>query len=118
MSKKKEKDINITSHNQSGGITAYQVNIGAQRRNLDQNLFDDLVSQLPEWAREKRQVCFRVRGEDIEAVNFCQNLMQFFQKDGWIVGQMVPVLQDMSIKPGIEYRQIGDYIQIIVGSNL
>jgi len=75
-----KKNINVTSHNQTGGITAYNVNIGPQDRKLTPQLADQLVEHIKTNKIEKVTVT-SVMG-DQEAFQFASVIKAFLTDQG------------------------------------
>lgn len=109
----KQPMINVSSTNQSGGITANQVNIGAIPRNLDENLKNQLLENLKNKS-EKIDIA-SVMG-DSEAFRFANQINDFLKNQGYL--NVEGVSQAVYSKP-----MIGQYlnrdtkgIKIIIGS--
>jgi hypothetical protein len=113
MSKEEDKKINVTSYNQSGGITAYNVNIGPQ----DRRLGDKLTNQLDEIISQnsgKKIVVTAVMG-DQEAFKFASQIKNYLVSKGY---EPEGVNQSVYTQP--VFGQIIDvkknHIDIIIGS--
>lgn len=73
----------VTSHNQSGGITAGIVNLGPQRRDLDLPDFDGLKAQIQrELPRDKPLTVTAVMG-DGEAAEFAVQIHKYLTAEGF-----------------------------------
>ena len=75
-----EKHINVTSYNQSGGITAYNVNIGPQDRKLTSQLANQLMKHIKDNGIEKATIT-SVMG-DQEAFQFASVIKAFLNDQG------------------------------------
>jgi hypothetical protein len=74
-------DVNITSYNQSGGITAQNVNLGIVPRRLDDNGRSQIRSLIP---KSKKVVVSAALG-DGEACQLAAEVFAFMKADGWDV---------------------------------
>jgi hypothetical protein len=98
--------INVTSNNQSGGITAHTVNVGPQPRQMNQEVAASLKQNIPASAKV---TITSVMG-DGEAFAFATQVMQWMKKNGYAnvdgVNQAIysaPVMgQGINKKPGSE----------------
>lgn len=71
----------VTSHNQSGGITAGQVNIGSQQRKISQQAANILVSELRKSSSEKYMIeCIYGDSETFRLASVIDNILQLA---GW-----------------------------------
>ena len=80
MRNEEDKEIKVTSYNQSGGITAYNVNIGPQDRKLSSDYtsqIDNFISQNP----DKKIVITAVMG-DQEAIRFASQIKKYLESLG------------------------------------
>jgi hypothetical protein len=74
------KQVNVTSHNQSGGITAGTVNIyGKQPRHMSQENADFLRQHVP---TTKKVTVTAIMG-DSEAMEFAQEVTTWLRANGW-----------------------------------
>lgn len=71
--------INVTSHNQSGGITAHTVNIGKEQRQLGDEERAFLTSTIPKHARVEIQNPLG----DAEAHTYRVEIQQFLLEQGY-----------------------------------
>ena len=81
FNKDQKQNISITSSNQSGGITAHTVNVGAQARQLDANSGAQLQASLPVG---KPVSVVAVMG-DQEAFAFATQIVAFLRSKGYQV---------------------------------
>lgn len=87
--KKKSKDtipaqiINVSSTNQSGGITANQVIVGDIPRKIDQKLRNFLLENLT--AIKKKALTVESISGDIESSNLADEIIEFLQQNGFNV---------------------------------
>ena len=72
-------DQRVTSHNQSGGITAHTVNIGPQQRTVTEALRQQIRTQVP---RIKPITVIAVMG-DGEALRFARELHDVLKAEGF-----------------------------------
>lgn len=72
-------DQRVTSHNQSGGITAHTVNIGSQQRTITEALKQQIRTQVP---RALPITVVAVMG-DGEALRFAHELHAFLSSEGF-----------------------------------
>ena len=79
----KPKQINVTSYNQSGGITAYNVNIGQQDRKLTQQLANQLTKYIIE--NDVNNVKITSVMGDQEAFQFASVIKAFLVDQGYSV---------------------------------
>lgn len=107
-------DQSVTSHNQSGGITAHTVNLGPQQRQLDAGMKQQLVSMLP----KDRTIKVDAPMGDGEAITFSQEVWNFLaaagytmHKDGLSQAVRMPAPRgqsvDLTSEPGVAYVVIG-----------
>lgn len=90
----KPKQINVTSYNQSGGITAYNVNIGQQDRKLTQQLANQITKYIIENDVNNIKIT-SVMG-DQEAFQFASVIKTFLVDQGYSVNG---VNQAVYLKP-------------------
>lgn len=81
FNKNQNQNISITSNNQSGGITAHTVNVGAQPRQLTVAFAAQLEAQLP---RGKPVSVAAVMG-DQEAFSFATQIVEHLRSRGYVV---------------------------------
>lgn len=109
-----KKTVNVTSHNQQGGITAYQVNIQPGDRVLvDQNI-SQLKSKLGE--QEFDAISITAVWGDQEAFRFATQIKNYLESEGYSVKG---VNQGMFSEPiqGQQIRPVGDdgVLGIVIG---
>lgn len=78
---KHNQNINVTSYNQQGGITANQVLIGKQERHLTGELKQNLLDRLPNNKKVKIRVV-SVLG-DQEAFNLAQEIKTYLDNQNY-----------------------------------
>jgi hypothetical protein len=110
---------NVTSYNQSGGITAGTVNIGPQPRHMESieasPLKNQLLTNLP---RDKPIVVMAVMG-DAEAMQFAQEIAKFLNDNHFPLKENGKISQGVFAGPlnGIELREDEATRTLIVGAN-
>ncbi len=102
---------NVNSYNQFGGITAGQVNIGAQPRRLD----DNGKAQLRQHLSKGKKITITAVLGDGEAFNFATEVMAFLQSEGY---EVEGVNQSLYNKPvmGNNIVPKGDGFDLIIGT--
>ena len=114
MAMEDEKNINITSYNQSGGITAYNVNVAPQDRKLTPELANQLISHIKENSVKKISIV-AVLG-DQEAYQFASIRKSFLENNGYSVDGVSQSVYSKPIKGQIiEPTKDGSGINIIIG---
>lgn len=119
--KEKNKDncsINITSHNQSGGIIAQNVhnlNMGNVQRTLNETTKEALLNEI----KENDSFRIIVKMDDDEANTFCFAIKDFLKKHG----RRYNGIQANSMSGGngdivLQKEKNNDFTLIIVGSNI
>lgn len=113
MADDKENEIHIvTSHHQSGGITAHTVNLGQGQRKIDQALANQILTQLP---KDKEIDVVAVMG-DSEAFTFAIEINAFLRANGFITPH------ETNVSQGVFSGPVGPLVfnlpesQLIVGS--
>lgn len=81
FNKNQNQNISVTSHNQSGGITAHTVNIGAQPRQLTAASAAELEAQLP----KAKPVSVAAIMGDQEAFSFATQILEYLRSKGYAV---------------------------------
>ncbi len=114
MSEDNKPEINITSYNQSGGITAHTVNIGMQTRHLDLQE----ASQLDQHLLQFKSTAVRVTSVlgDQEAFLFANEIKDYLTSKGFAVAG-VDLARYTQPVVGKFIRQSNNVIEIIIGSN-
>lgn len=74
-------DVNITSYNQLGGITAQNVHIGAPQRHVDGGLKQQIREMIP---KEQKVVVMGTMG-DGESLGFAQEVLDYMTEAGFNV---------------------------------
>lgn len=107
--------INVSSTNQSGGITANQVNIGSIPRNIDNKTKNELLEMLK--VKNEPIDISSVMG-DSEAFKYANQINDFLKSQGYtkVEGVSQAVYSKPVIGQFIERDNIG--IKIIIGSKL
>ena len=110
----KTEIVNITSHNQSGGITANQVNIGSVPRNLDINNQSQLLSFLN--SKDEMIDINSIMG-DAESFKFANQINDFLKSQGF--KKVHGVNQSVFDKPVVGQFMDRDKsgVKILIGSN-
>lgn len=112
MSEKKQ--INVTSHNQQGGITAYQVNVQPGDRILD----DRLAAQLRSLIDEQQFNGIRVTAVmgDQEAFGFASQIKNYLAGEGYSVDGVNQAVYSAPVK-GQNINPAGDdgILNIVIG---
>lgn len=75
-----EDNIFITSHNQSGGVTAHTVNFGPTARTMNAQLGGQLKQHIPATAK----VTITAVLGDGEAFSFANQVMTWLRENGYI----------------------------------
>ncbi len=104
------KNIFITSHNQMGGVTAHTVNFGPQARQMNSQLGDQLLQNIPTSAVVR---VVAVLG-DGEAFGFANQILQWLKSNGYSKAEGVdqavytqPVMgQNINKKSETEYELV------------
>ena len=81
FNKNQNQNVSITSNNQSGGVTAHTVNIGATPRQLNAASAQQLLQGLP---RDKPVTVVAVMG-DQEAFSFASQILNHLRANGYTV---------------------------------
>lgn len=76
-------DKSVTSHNQSGGITAHTVNIGDPKRRLDGVMKTQLLRLLP----KDRKIAVDAPLGDGEAIGFAEEIYAFLALSGYTMAE-------------------------------
>lgn len=74
-----DNKINITSINQTGGITAHSVNLGPTARQMNDQLGQQLKQHIP---ADKKVTVVAVLG-DAEAFGFANQILQWMKSNGY-----------------------------------
>ncbi len=115
MSNENERPIHIESHNQQGGITAYQVNIQPGDRQLTPNVTQQVKEQLNKTKFETIEVN-AVMG-DGEAFRFASQVKNYLVSEGF---EVKGVNQVLYVNPPqgqiIETPKDEGMVKIIIGS--
>jgi hypothetical protein len=110
-----EKNIFITSHNQSGGVTAHTVNFGPQARQMSSQIGATIIHNIPISAEV---TVIAVLG-DGEAFGFANQILQWLKSNGYdntegvdqavyttpMIGQIINKISDTSFQLIIGTRQ-------------
>lgn len=76
-----DKNINISSYNQSGGITAYNVNIGPQDRKLTEDFGEQLIQEIEKRPDKEIEILHEMG--DGEAYRFAKQVRNFLIEKGY-----------------------------------
>ena len=74
-----KNEINITSNNQVGGITAHTVNYGPQARQMDDSIGAKFKKEIPVNA----EITITSIWGNSEAFNFAHQIMQWLNSNGY-----------------------------------
>jgi hypothetical protein len=107
-----EKDINVTSINQSGGITAHTVNVGSQPRQMTALLGAQLKQVIPQQAK----VTVTAVMGDQEAFMFADQVKSWLQQNGYpsVGGVNLALYSQPVVGQGINRKDDGSY-DIVIG---
>jgi hypothetical protein len=83
MKKEKEKEINVTSYNQSGGITANQVNIGTTPRGITPESEEVFLNEIKNYPA--RKILIKALFSDAESQHLSMLINNTFKKAGWTI---------------------------------
>ncbi len=81
---------NVTSHNQQGGISAGQVNIGKPPRKLDANLKRQLDGAVADHAHKEVEIKASHVSED--CLEFGRQVKEYLEAKGFKVGDVCPAM--------------------------
>ena len=76
-----KKHVNVTSYNQSGGITAGEIHVGEQARHITPEVASQLYQHLP---KDKKVSITAVMG-DQEAFRFANEVKDYLSSKGYTV---------------------------------
>jgi hypothetical protein len=114
------QNINITSNNQRGGITAHTVNVGPQQRTIAINdTQSDVARGILNTIPRTSNIELHALMGDQEALNFAWQIMAWLRANGYTIGDENPHVS-MFTQP--IYQTICDHIppntyKIVVGVN-
>jgi len=108
-----EENINVTSHNQSGGINAYSVNIGSQPRRFSTSVEEQLKAHLPKDKSEPITLT-AVMG-DQEAFQFATEIKDYLETNDWKVNGVNQAIFAKPIKGQIVEKTSNGSIKITIG---
>jgi hypothetical protein len=113
MPDEKKGDVfNVTSHNQSGGITAGKIVVGQPARHVDAQLGGELRQKVPRGI----PVFIQIEMGDVESKQFAEEISGFLKKEGYSVFDPIGVVVGTSFKPGIEIITYPNQTNIRVGA--
>ena len=113
-----DKKFNVTSFNQSGGITAGTVHIGSQPRTLSDPQLTGLKAQiLRDVPRTKPITVIALMG-DAESYRFGAEIHAFLKANGYNMAEPTGISQAIFTPPpvGVGLQDKGDHLDFIVGS--
>lgn len=110
MANEKE-NVFVTSHNQSGGITAHTVNVGSQARHLN----PDIASQLTQLVAKGKPVNVVAVMGDQEAFQFASEIKACLESQGYSVSGVDQVIYSEPVV-GQFVDPKGDGYEIRIGS--
>lgn len=115
MSSENERSIHVESHNQQGGITAYQVNIQPGDRQLTPNVAQQMKDYLNKTKFETIEVN-AVMG-DGEAFRFASQVKNYLTSEGFEVSGINQVMYSAPVQGQIiEHPNDAGMIKIIIGN--
>lgn len=110
-----DKKVNVTSYNQSGGITAHTVNIGPQPRTL--STMPKLTASLRDLVPKTKPVdVYAVMG-DADGMQFASEIYAFLGANGYKL--KYPHISQgvrMPVPSGVSAIDHGDYFEVVVGT--
>ncbi|WAT17114.1 hypothetical protein OZN62_09210 [Aurantiacibacter sp. MUD11] len=74
-------DHSVTSHNQSGGITAQNVNVGKIQRRMSPRIANEMLQSLP----KDRAIRVEALLGDAEAIRYATEIRDFLKANGYIL---------------------------------
>ncbi|SUP19582.1 hypothetical protein [Vibrio alginolyticus] len=105
----------VTSHNQSGGITAHKVVLGSQERTLTSELKRELLKTLD----IQKKVDFSIAMNDQEAEKYAYEIRNFLIAEGYEMEFRTMQYEAMAGGQGIPYLSTnGDISIILIGPNV
>ncbi|MFC2021439.1 hypothetical protein ACFLU1_06660 [Chloroflexota bacterium] len=110
-----QRPIHVESHNQQGGITAYQVNLQPE----DRRLTDGLTKQLKDYlgSVDYKSVDVTAVMGDGEAFRFASQIKNFLESEGYVVkGVNQAIFASPVEAQGIEPPNESGVVKIIVGN--
>ena len=109
-----KKTIKVTSHNQQGGITAYQVNIQPGDRVLNDQVVSQLQSKLDE--QHFTDIGITAVWGDQEAFRFATQIKNYLEAEGYSVKGVNQAMYSEPIQ-GQQIRSAGDdgVLEIVIG---
>jgi hypothetical protein len=108
-------NINVTSHNQMGGVTAHTVNVGRPSRSLNDGLRAQIMRDLP---RDKPITVIAVMG-DSEACLLAEQIHAFLKSNGFPLKEEGGISQGvfMPMPKGLSVNVKDDGLEFVVGAN-
>ncbi len=108
-----EEIINVTSHNQSGGITAGKVTFGSSPRRLTPDVITQLEKYLP--SDETKVIDITAVMGDQEAFQYAEQIKTYIESKGRNVNGVNQAIFDRPVKGQI-IEPTANGIKIIIGS--
>ena len=105
--------VNITSHNQSGGITAQTVNIGPGQRHMNESLGADLKKNVPTGS----EVTIVAVMGDNEAMAFAEEIRKWMLANGYPNVKGVNLSMYLDPVFGQIIQKKGEGFELIIGSH-
>ncbi len=112
MSKEDKPTFDVRSYNQSGGITAGQINVGKQPRVLNEASKEQLRKMISEWPGAEIVVAGTLG--DGESMGLAQKIIDFLRKEGREVSGPDQVVMTQPFN-GVSVNHENGKIQIRVG---
>ncbi len=106
-------DQSVTSHNQSGGITAHTINFGPQQRRMDDKLKSEILSLIPKTT----SISVIALMGDAEAYEFATEIYTFLKDNGFSLKER-EVSQGMLSKVPKGFSYNPNDSTFIIGANI
>ena len=109
-------NVNITSHNQTGGITAHTVNVGRPQRAIDDDCRNNLLNGIP----GDRPVAIRALLGDTEAITFAEQIRALLIANGYRMKDNATGISQCVFVPtphGTIVTTHDDHTDVVVGAN-
>ena len=107
-----KKHVNVTSYNQSGGITAGEIHVGEQARHITPEVASQLYQHLP---KDKKVSIAAVMG-DQEAFRFANEVKDYLSSKGYTVDGVSQSIYSRPVVGQIINRNDDGGFDIIIGA--
>lgn len=116
MNDKDDKtQINVTSHNQTGGITAYNVNVGKPQRQIDDHWRSLLNKAIVEYPG--REIKIMTEMGDKEAYQLGEQIFSYLKSQGHqIPGGVGRMMANVPLKTAVNINPSKPLIEIFIGT--